>query len=68
LNPARPADQRQRRPTAFRCHRTAHDHDRDLKSPAEAAVAVRGANLDGDAQADGKLRGGPDKAVYACAS
>jgi MOSC domain-containing protein YiiM len=29
---------------------------------------VRGANLDGDAQADGKLRGGPDKVVYAYAS
>jgi len=37
------------------------------KSPVEGRVAVRGANLAGDAQADRSVHGGPDKAVYAYA-
>lgn len=37
------------------------------KSPVEGSVAVRGANLDGDDQADRSVHGGPDKAVYAYA-
>ena len=37
------------------------------KSPVEGRVAVRGANLEGDAQADRSVHGGPDKAVYAYA-
>lgn len=35
------------------------------KAPVEGRVAVRGVNLDGDDQADRRLHGGPDKAVYA---
>jgi len=37
------------------------------KEPVDHRVAVRGVNLDGDAQADMRLHGGPDKAVYAYA-
>ncbi len=37
------------------------------KSPVEGRVAVRGVNLAGDDQGDRKVRGGPDKAVYAYA-
>lgn len=35
------------------------------KTPVTGRVSVRGVNLDGDDQADRKLHGGPDKAVYA---
>jgi MOSC domain-containing protein YiiM len=35
-----------------------------FKSPVAGRVAVRGHNLDGDAQADLSVHGGPDKAVY----
>jgi MOSC domain-containing protein YiiM len=38
------------------------------KSPVEGRTAVRGVNLDGDAQADLRVHGGPDKAVYAYAA
>ena len=37
------------------------------KSPVAERVAARGINLDGDAQADRKAHGGPDKALYAYA-
>jgi MOSC domain-containing protein YiiM len=37
------------------------------KSPVDGRVAVRGVNLEGDAQADRKVHGGPDKALYAYA-
>ena len=37
------------------------------KAPVDGRVAVRGVNLDGDAQADLRVHGGPDKAVYAYA-
>ena len=37
------------------------------KRPVDGRVAVRGVNLDGDAQADRRVHGGPDKAVYAYA-
>ncbi len=37
------------------------------KAPVAGRVAVRGVNLDGDAQADHRVHGGPDKAVYAYA-
>jgi MOSC domain-containing protein YiiM len=37
------------------------------KHPVAARVAVRGVNLDGDAQADRSVHGGVDKAVYAYA-
>ena len=38
------------------------------KSPIDSAsVMVRGVNLDGDDQADRRVHGGPDKAVYAYA-
>src|SRR5437763_4316110 len=37
------------------------------KTPVEGRVAVRGANLEGDDQADRSVHGGPDKAVYAYA-
>ena len=37
------------------------------KSPVDGRVAVRGVNLGGDAQADLRVHGGPDKAVYAYA-
>jgi MOSC domain-containing protein YiiM len=37
------------------------------KAPVEGAVLVRGFNLDGDAQADHRVHGGYDKAVYAYA-
>jgi MOSC domain-containing protein YiiM len=35
------------------------------KTPVEGRVAVRGVNLAGDDQADRRVHGGPDKAVYA---
>jgi MOSC domain-containing protein YiiM len=34
------------------------------KSPVDGRVALHGANLDGDRQADLRVHGGPDKAVY----
>lgn len=37
------------------------------KSPATGRIAARGVNLAGDDQADRKVHGGPDKAVYAYA-
>jgi MOSC domain-containing protein YiiM len=37
------------------------------KSPVAGRVEVRGVNLDGDDQADRRVHGGPDKAVYAYA-
>ncbi|MGO9789740.1 MAG: MOSC domain-containing protein [Solirubrobacteraceae bacterium] len=37
------------------------------KSPMRGRVAVRGVNLAGDEQADRRVHGGPDKAVYAYA-
>jgi MOSC domain-containing protein YiiM len=37
------------------------------KLPVEGRVAVRGVNLDGDDQADRRVHGGPDKAIYAYA-
>ena len=37
------------------------------KSPVEGRVAARGANLEGDDQADRRAHGGPDKALYAYA-
>ncbi len=36
-----------------------------FKEPVAGPVAVRSTNLDGDAQADLSVHGGPDKAVYA---
>ena len=38
------------------------------KSPVAGRIAVRGANVAGDEQADRSVHGGPDKAVYAYAS
>jgi MOSC domain-containing protein YiiM len=38
------------------------------KAPVEARVRVEGVNLAGDEQADRRVHGGPDKAVYAYAS
>ncbi len=38
-----------------------------VKRPVAGRVTVRGVNLDGDAQADWRVHGGPDKAVYAYA-
>lgn len=38
------------------------------KEPVDGRVAVRGVNLDGDDQADRRVHGGPDKAVYAYAT
>jgi MOSC domain-containing protein YiiM len=37
------------------------------KSAVDGPVRVRGVNIDGDAQADRSVHGGPDKAVYAYA-
>ena len=37
------------------------------KAPVEGRVPVRGVNVDGDGQADLRVHGGPDKAVYAYA-
>jgi MOSC domain-containing protein YiiM len=37
------------------------------KAPVEGRIAVAGVNLDGDGQADLRVHGGPDKAVYAYA-
>jgi len=37
------------------------------KEPVAGRVAVRGVNLDGDDQADRRVHGGPDKAVYSYA-
>jgi len=38
------------------------------KAPVEGRVRVAGVNLDGDDQADRRVHGGPDKAVYAYAA
>jgi MOSC domain-containing protein YiiM len=38
------------------------------KAPVDDPVPVRGVNLDGDDQADRRVHGGPDQAVYAYAS
>src|SRR4051794_25262045 len=38
-----------------------------VKAPVEGPVAVRGVNLDGDDQADRRVHGGPEQAVYAYA-
>jgi MOSC domain-containing protein YiiM len=38
------------------------------KQPVTGRVAVRGVNVDGDDQADRRVHGGPDKAVYAYAA
>ena len=38
------------------------------KEPVAGRVAARGVNLDGDAQADRRVHGGADKAVYAYAA
>ena len=38
------------------------------KSPVEGRIAARGVNLDGDDQADRRVHGGPDQAVYAYAT
>jgi MOSC domain-containing protein YiiM len=38
------------------------------KAPVDGRVPVRGVNLDGDDQADRRVHGGPDKAVYAYAT
>jgi len=35
------------------------------KAPVSGRVAVRGVNVEGDEQADRRVHGGPDKAVYA---
>ena len=37
------------------------------KTPVEGRVAVRGLNIEGDDQADRRVHGGPDKAVYSYA-
>jgi MOSC domain-containing protein YiiM len=37
------------------------------KAPVDGRVAVRGVNVEGDDQADRRVHGGPDKAVYAYA-
>jgi MOSC domain-containing protein YiiM len=52
--------------------RTVEWHGREVqtgiwKAPVAGRVAVRGVNLDGDGQADLRVHGGPDKAVYAYA-
>ncbi len=36
-----------------------------VKSPIEGRVRVEGVNVGGDRQADLRVHGGPDKAVYA---
>jgi MOSC domain-containing protein YiiM len=53
--------------------RTVEWHGRQVdtgiwKSPVDGRVALRGVNLDGDRQADPRVHGGPDKAVYAYAA
>ena len=39
-----------------------------FKTPVPGRVTVEGVNLHGDGQADGRVHGGPDKAVYAYAA
>ena len=39
-----------------------------VKAPVSGSVRVAGVNLEGDDQADRRVHGGPDKAVYAYAS
>jgi len=39
-----------------------------VKTPVEGPVRVAGVNLEGDDQADRRVHGGPDKAVYAYAA
>src|SRR4051795_13683330 len=38
------------------------------KTPVEGRVRVAGVNVEGDDQADRRVHGGPDKAIYAYAS
>jgi MOSC domain-containing protein YiiM len=38
------------------------------KAPVEGRVGVAGVNVEGDDQADRRVHGGPDKAVYAYAA
>ena len=59
VNVGRPRDV----PTGRRVVRTAI-----WKTPVDGRVAARGANLEGDAQADLRVHGGADKAVYAYAA
>jgi MOSC domain-containing protein YiiM len=52
--------------------RTVEWHGRQVKSgiwkePVAGPIGVQGVNLDGDDQADRRVHGGPDKAVYAYA-
>ncbi|MCW2992424.1 MAG: hypothetical protein JWM73_3018 [Solirubrobacterales bacterium] len=42
-------------------------HSAIVKTAVEGRVAVRGVNLEGDEQADRRVHGGPDQAVYAYA-
>src|SRR3954466_1316990 len=39
-----------------------------VKHPVEGRVGVHGVNVDGDDQADRRVHGGPDQAVYAYAA
>jgi MOSC domain-containing protein YiiM len=53
------------RPAEFRAGRARRSAI--VKTPVDGRVAVRGVNVDGDDQADRRVHGGPDQAVYAYA-
>jgi MOSC domain-containing protein YiiM len=53
------------RPAEFRAGRARRSAI--VKTPVAGRVAVRGINVEGDDQADRKVHGGPDQAVYAYA-
>jgi MOSC domain-containing protein YiiM len=53
-------------PLGLRRGRTVHSSI--VKTPVEGRVRVAGINVEGDDQADRRVHGGPDKAVYAYAA
>jgi MOSC domain-containing protein YiiM len=53
-------------PLGLRRGRTVHSSI--VKTPVEGRVRVAGVNVEGDDQADRRVHGGPDKAVYAYAA
>jgi len=56
------------RPRQISTRRGQPMHSAIFKEPVDGRVRVEGVNLAGDEQADRRVHGGPDKAVYAYAS
>jgi MOSC domain-containing protein YiiM len=56
------------RPQALGLRRGRTVHSSIVKTPVKGRVSVAGVNVEGDDQADRRVHGGPDKAVYAYAA